>query len=320
MCISNPLNRLWCVAEGQRVEALYSASCFHYGRAQMAEIIDGKAAAQEVREQVRRDVLEFESRYGLPPGLATVLVGSDPASATYVRSKRRACAEVGIASFPHELHEHTTMEELLALIEELNRRNDVHGILVQLPLPAHLSAQRVIQALDPRKDVDGLHPVNQGKLLQGAPGLRPCTPLGVMFLLERTGVPLAGARAVVVGRSTLVGKPTALLLLERDATVTLCHSRTRDLAHVVENAEVLVVATGRPGLVRGEWVRTGAVVIDVGINRLPNGALVGDVDFSAASRRAAFITPVPGGVGPMTVAMLLRNTVQAALWQMEGQS
>ncbi len=286
----------------------------------MAEIIDGKAAAQEVRGHVRREVLEFETRYGMAPGLATVLVGSDPASATYVRSKRRACAEVGIASFPHELNERTTLDELLALIGELNRRNDVHGILVQLPLPPHLSAQQVIAALDPRKDVDGLHPVNQGKLVQGLPGLRPCTPLGIMFLLERTGLPLAGADAVVVGRSTLVGKPTAFLLLERDATVTLCHSRTRDLAHVVQRAEVLVVATGRPGLVRGDWVRMGAIVIDVGINRLPDGTLVGDVDFAAASSRAAFITPVPGGVGPMTVAMLLRNTVEAAKRQMEGQS
>ncbi|MCX8072493.1 MAG: bifunctional methylenetetrahydrofolate dehydrogenase/methenyltetrahydrofolate cyclohydrolase FolD [Candidatus Binatia bacterium] len=284
----------------------------------MAELIDGKAAAQEVREQVRQQVLEFESHHGMPPGLATVLVGSDPASATYVRSKRRACAEVGIASFPYELHEHTTLDELLALIGELNERADVHGILVQLPLPAHLPPQTVIGALDPRKDVDGLHPVNQGRLLQGLPGLRPCTPLGVMALLDRTRVSLTGAHAVVVGRSTLVGKPTALLLLERDATVTLCHSRTRDLARVVQGAEVLVVATGRPGLVRGDWVRMGAVVIDVGINRLPDGTLVGDVDFSSASARAAFITPVPGGVGPMTVAMLLRNTVQAAKWQAEG--
>ncbi|GIW43859.1 MAG: bifunctional protein FolD 2 [Candidatus Binatia bacterium] len=286
----------------------------------MAELIDGKAAAQEVRDQVRQEVVEFQVRYGMPPGLATVLVGSDPASATYVRSKRRACAEVGIASVPYELHERTSLEELLALIADLNRRSDVHGILVQLPLPGHLSAQRVIAALDPRKDVDGLHPVNQGKLVQGIPGLRPCTPLGVLHLIEKTGVPLAGAQAVVVGRSALVGKPTALLLLERDATVTLCHSRTRDLGRLVQSAEILVVATGRPGLVRGDWVRMGAVVIDVGINRLPNGTLVGDVDFASASNRAGFITPVPGGVGPMTVAMLLRNTVQAARWQMEGEN
>ncbi len=286
----------------------------------MAQLIDGKAVAREIREQVRNEAAEFHARHGRAPGLATVLVGSDPASATYVRSKRRACAEVGIASFPFELPEETTMRELLALVEELNRREDVHGILVQLPLPSHLSAQTVIAALDPRKDVDGLHPVNQGKLLQGVPGLRPCTPLGVMELLARTGVPLAGAPAVVVGRSTLVGKPTALLLLECHATVTLCHSRTRDLASVVRSAEVLVVAAGRPGLVRGDWVRTGAVVIDVGINRLPSGELIGDVDFHTASARAAWITPVPGGVGPMTVAMLLRNTVQAARWIAEGQA
>jgi len=286
----------------------------------MAQLIDGKAVAREIREQVRNEAAEFHARHGRAPGLATVLVGSDPASATYVRSKRRACAEVGIASFPFELPEETTMRELLGLVDELNRREDVHGILVQLPLPSHLSAQTVIAALDPRKDVDGLHPVNQGKLLQGVPGLRPCTPLGVMELLAQTGVPLAGAPAVVVGRSTLVGKPTALLLLECHATVTLCHSRTRDLASVVRSAEVLVVAAGRPGLVRGDWVRTGAVVIDVGINRLPSGELIGDVDFHTASARAAWITPVPGGVGPMTVAMLLRNTVQAARWIVEGQA
>jgi methylenetetrahydrofolate dehydrogenase (NADP+)/methenyltetrahydrofolate cyclohydrolase len=286
----------------------------------MAQLIDGKAAAREIREQVRNEAAEFHARHGRAPGLATVLVGNDPASATYVRSKRRACAEVGIVSFPFELPEETTMRELLGLVDELNRRDDVHGILVQLPLPSHLSAQTVIAALDPRKDVDGLHPVNQGKLLQGVPGLRPCTPLGVMELLARTGVPLAGAPAVVVGRSTLVGKPTALLLLECHATVTLCHSRTRDLASVVRSAEVLVVAAGRPGLVRGDWVRTGAVVIDVGINRLPSGELIGDVDFHTASARAAWITPVPGGVGPMTVAMLLRNTVQAARWIVEGQA
>jgi methylenetetrahydrofolate dehydrogenase (NADP+)/methenyltetrahydrofolate cyclohydrolase len=286
----------------------------------MAQLIDGKAVAREIREQVRNEAAEFHARHGRAPGLATVLVGNDPASATYVRSKRRACAEVGIASFPFALPEETTMRELLGLVDELNRREDVHGILVQLPLPSHLSAQTVIAALDPRKDVDGLHPVNQGKLLQGVPGLRPCTPLGVMELLARTGVPLAGAPAVVVGRSTLVGKPTALLLLECHATVTLCHSRTRDLASVVRSAEVLVVAAGRPGLVRGDWVRTGAVVIDVGINRLPSGKLIGDVDFHTASARAAWITPVPGGVGPMTVAMLLRNTVQAARWIVEGQA
>ena len=286
----------------------------------MAQLIDGKAVAREIREQVRNEAAEFHARHGRAPGLATVLVGSDPASATYVRSKRRACAEVGIASFPFELPEETTMRELLGLVDELNRREDVHGILVQLPLPSHLSAQTVIAALDPRKDVDGLHPVNQGKLLQGVPGLRPCTPLGVMELLAQTGVPLAGAPAVVVGRSTLVGKPTALLLLECHATVTLCHSRTRDLASIVRSGEVLVVAAGRPGLVRGDWVRTGAVVIDVGINRLPSGELIGDVDFHTASARAAWITPVPGGVGPMTVAMLLRNTVQAARWIVEGQA
>lgn len=284
----------------------------------MAAVIDGKAAAQELRDEVRHEVGRFHARHGFPPGLATVLVGDDPASATYVRSKRRACAEVGIASFPHELPATTELGDLLDLVHNLNERADVHGILVQLPLPKHLAAAEVIAALDPRKDVDGLHPLNQGRLLQGTPGLRPCTPLGVVHLIARTGVALAGASAVVVGRSSLVGKPTALLLLERDATVTLCHSRTRDLATLVHAAEILVVAAGRPGLVRGDWVRMGAVVIDVGINRLPTGELIGDVDFATAAQRAGYITPVPGGVGPMTVAMLLRNTLLAARWIVEG--
>lgn len=294
------------------------AFCLPLWPGAMAVVIDGKAVAQQVRDEVRIEVARFRDRHGFSPGLATVLVGNDPASVTYVRSKRRACAEVGIASFPHELPASTSLEELVNLIRSLNNRPDVHGILVQLPLPKQLPAAEVISALDPRKDVDGLHPLNQGQLLLGAPGLRPCTPLGVVHLIASTGVSLSGASAVVVGRSNLVGKPTALLLLERNATVTLCHSRTRDFPALVRAAEILVVAAGRPGLVRGEWIRTGAVVIDVGINRLPSGELVGDVDFATAAQRAAYITPVPGGVGPMTVAMLLRNTLQAARWLVEG--
>lgn len=282
----------------------------------MAVIIDGKRCAQEVRTQVREEVLTLLQQWGSAPGLATVLVGRDPASATYVQSKRKACAEVGIRSFPYELQSDTTETALLELIRTLNAQPDIHGILVQLPLPAHLHTQRVIEAIAPEKDVDGLHPVNQGKLLQGLPGLRPCTPLGVMHLIEQTAVSLAGANAVVVGRSNLVGKPVAILLLERHATVTLCHSRTRSLADEVARAEILVVAAGRPGLVEGEWVRPGAVVIDVGINRTAEGKLVGDVDFARAAQRAGYITPVPGGVGPMTVAMLLRNTVLAAQAQL----
>jgi len=246
------------------------------------------------------------------PGLATVLVGDDPASRLYVGNKETACEEVGMRSFGHRLAASTGQAELLALVRELGRRRDVHGILVQLPLPPPLEARPVIETLPPEKDVDGLHPVNQGRLLAGEPGLRPCTPLGVLRLIDETGVALKGAHAVVVGRSLLVGKPVALLLLERHATVTVCHSRTVDLGAEVGRADVLVAATGQAGLVRGVWIRPGAVVIDVGMNRGPDGKLCGDVEFAAACERAAHITPVPGGVGPMTVAMLLANTVSAA--------
>lgn len=277
----------------------------------MGEILDGKAAAREVREGVRAEVERLVSRHGLRPGLATVLVGDDPASKLYVGSKQKACAEVGIESFGTHLPAGTTEEELLAVVKRLNEDPRVHGILVQLPLPPGLSEKRILYALSPDKDVDGLHPVNQGRLLAGEPGLRPCTPLGVMDLLDRTGVPLRGKRAVVVGRSLLVGKPVALLLLERHATVTICHSRTADLAAEVGRAEILVAAVGRAEMIRGEWIQPGAIVVDVGINRTPGG-IRGDVEFATARERASFITPVPGGVGPMTVAMLLRNTVQAA--------
>jgi len=273
--------------------------------------IDGKRVAAAVRSEVRERVARLAS-HGVVPGLATVLVGDDPASRLYVGNKERACEEVGMHSFAHRLAASTEQAELLALVRELGRRRDVHGILVQLPLPAALDARAVIEALPPEKDVDGLHPVNQGRLLAGEPGLRPCTPLGVLHLIDETGVALKGARAVVVGRSLLVGKPVALLLLERHATVTVCHSRTVDLGAEVGRADVLVAATGQAGLVRGVWIRPGAVVIDVGMNRGPDGKLCGDVEFAAACERAAHITPVPGGVGPMTVAMLLANTVTAA--------
>lgn len=278
----------------------------------MAAIIDGKAVAQQVRDEVRARVVDFESRFRLGPGLATVLVGDDPASATYVRNKGKACAKTGIASFPHELPADTPEPDLLRLVLSLNERQDVHGILVQLPLPSHIRTHAVIEALDPEKDVDGLHPYSQARLLSGREGLRPCTPLGVMRLIETTGVEMKGVRAVVIGRSQLVGKPLALLLLERHATVTLCHSRTRSLAEEVARAEILIAAIGRPCHVRGDWIRPGSVVIDVGINRTPDGKLVGDVDFAGACERAAHVTPVPGGVGPMTIAMLLSNTVTAA--------
>ena len=277
----------------------------------MGHTIDGKRVAAAVRSEVRERVARLAS-HGVVPGLATVLVGDDPASRLYVGNKERACEEVGMHSFAHRLAASTEQAELLALVRELGRRRDVHGILVQLPLPPPLDARAVIETLPPEKDVDGLHPVNQGRLLAGEPGLRPCTPLGVLRLLDETGVVLKGAHAVVVGRSLLVGKPVALLLLERHATVTVCHSRTVDLGAEVGRADVLVAATGQAGLVRGAWIRPGAVVIDVGMNRGPDGKLCGDVEFAAACERAAHITPVPGGVGPMTVAMLLANTVSAA--------
>ena len=277
----------------------------------MGHTIDGKRVAAAVRSEVRERVARLAS-HGVVPGLATVLVGDDPASRLYVGNKERACEEVGMRSFGHRLAASTGQAELLALVRELGRRRDVHGILVQLPLPPPLEARPVIETLPPEKDVDGLHPVNQGRLLAGEPGLRPCTPLGVLRLIDETGVALKGAHAVVVGRSLLVGKPVALLLLERHATVTVCHSRTVDLGAEVGRADVLVAATGQAGLVRGAWIRPGAVVIDVGMNRGPDGKLCGDVEFAAACERAAHITPVPGGVGPMTVAMLLANTVSAA--------
>jgi methylenetetrahydrofolate dehydrogenase (NADP+) / methenyltetrahydrofolate cyclohydrolase len=277
----------------------------------VGQTIDGKAVAAVVRSEVRERVARLAAR-GVVAGLATVLVGDDPASRLYVGNKERACEEVGLRSFGHRLPATTTEAELIALVRDLGRRADVHGILVQLPLPGRLDAQRVIETLPAGKDVDGLHPSSQGRLLAGQPGLRPCTPLGVMRLLDQTGIELKGARAVVVGRSVLVGKPVALLLLERHATVTMCHSRTADLGAEIGRADVVVAATGQAGLVRGAWIRPGAVVIDVGINRGPDGKLCGDVEFAVARERASWITPVPGGVGPMTVAMLLDNTVTAA--------
>ncbi len=285
----------------------------------MGVTIDGKAVAQVVRDEVRRGVEEFARRHGRPPGLATVLVGDHPPSQTYVRSKQKACAEVGIRSFGYELDKSIPQEEVHRLVRELNQREEVDGILVQLPLPAGFDAEAVIDAVDPRKDVDGLHPANQARLILGRPGLRPCTPLGILRLIDSTGTEIRGKRAVVVGRSNLVGKPVAFLLLERHATVTLCHSRTRDRAGEVARAEILVAAMGRPEAIRGEWIALGSVVIDVGINRQPDGKLVGDVEYESARERAAYITPVPGGVGPMTIAMLLQNTLAAA-WARQGDA
>jgi methylenetetrahydrofolate dehydrogenase (NADP+)/methenyltetrahydrofolate cyclohydrolase len=278
----------------------------------MGEIIDGTAAAKALREKVQQEVAALQRAHGVKPGLATVLVGDNPASASYVRSKRKACGEIGLFSEGIELSAETSQGELLRVVRGLNERPDIHGILVQLPLPAHIDADAVIDAIDPDKDVDGLHPINQARLVMGRPGLRPCTPLGVMHLIDATGVELKGARAVVAGRSNLVGKPVAFMLLERHATLTICHSRTRDLGGEIGRADVVVAAIGRAEMIRGDWIRPGSVVIDVGINRVADGRLVGDVEFATARERAAFITPVPRGVGPMTVAMLMQNTLTAA--------
>jgi methylenetetrahydrofolate dehydrogenase (NADP+)/methenyltetrahydrofolate cyclohydrolase len=276
-----------------------------------ARAIDGKAIAAAVRERVATEVAELAGERGRAPQLVTVIVGDDPASQVYVAGKHRACQEVGLRSAHHGLATETTEAELLGLVERLNRDDDVDGILVQLPVPGHIDPDRVVATIDPAKDVDGLTPVNAGLLAPGMPGLVSCTPAGVMELLRHEGVELEGAEAVVVGRSKLVGVPVARLLLAANATVTTCHSRTRDLAAVCRRADVLVAAVGVPRLLGADAIKPGAVVIDVGVNRTESG-LVGDVDFGAAVEVAAAITPVPGGVGPMTVAMLLVNTVAAA--------
>ena len=276
-----------------------------------ATVIDGKAVAARVREGIAREVGELLERGEARPGLATIIIGDDPASAIYVGAKQRACAEVGVEGFDHRRPADVGRDEVAGLIERLNADEAVNGILLQLPVPAPLDGNELTALIDPDKDVDGLTPISAGRLAQGREGLRPCTPTGVIELLEVGGVVLDGAEAVVVGRSNLVGKPLAHLLLERNATVTACHSRTRGLAAVCARADVLVAAVGVPRLVRGEWVKPGAAVIDVGMNRLEEG-LAGDVDFEPTAARAGLITPVPGGVGPMTIAMLLRNTLRAA--------
>jgi methylenetetrahydrofolate dehydrogenase (NADP+)/methenyltetrahydrofolate cyclohydrolase len=276
-----------------------------------ARVIDGKAVAAAVRERVKVDVAAYKEEAGRTPGLATVLVGDDPASEIYVANKRRTTEEVGMRSIHHAPEASIREEELLELVRELGGDDEVDGILVQLPLPAHIDSDAIVQALDPQKDVDGLTPVNAGLLAHGTPGLVPCTPAGVMELLAHEGVELEGAEAVVVGRSKLVGVPVARLLLAANATVTICHSRTRDLDATCRRADVLVAAVGVPRLLGAEAVKPGAIVIDVGMNRLEDG-LAGDVDYEAAAEVAAAITPVPGGVGPMTIAMLLSNTLQAA--------
>jgi methylenetetrahydrofolate dehydrogenase (NADP+)/methenyltetrahydrofolate cyclohydrolase len=276
-----------------------------------AKIIDGKAIAQQVRDEVRDEVAAWVAAGNPQPGLATVLVGEDPASAVYVGGKQKACKEAGIAGFDHRLPHDTPHDDVARVLVELNADPRVSGILLQLPTPPQVDGPALTELIDPAKDVDGLTPISAGLLAKGRPGLRPCTPAGVMELLRRHDVTLTGAEAVVVGRSDLVGKPVGALLLAENATVTTCHSRTRDLPEVCRRADVLIAAVGRPEMVQGDWIKEGAVVIDVGINRTDRG-LVGDVHYESAAERAGLITPVPGGVGPMTIAMLLRNTLQAA--------
>jgi methylenetetrahydrofolate dehydrogenase (NADP+)/methenyltetrahydrofolate cyclohydrolase len=278
-----------------------------------AQIINGKLIAQQIRDELAVEVVEFIQNNSVVPCLAAVLVGDDPASQVYVRNKVKACEHVGIDSQLHRLPADTTQDDLLKLVAKLNKDESVHGILVQLPLPAHMDTDLVLQAVSPAKDVDAFHPVNVGRLVQGKPRFLPCTPHGVMQLLKRTGIETAGKHAVVVGRSDIVGKPLAILLAAKgaDATVTLCHSRTKDLASFTRQADIVIAAIGKPEFITGDMLKPGAVVIDVGVNRIERG-LVGDVEYDSASKVASYITPVPGGVGPMTIAMLLINTLRAA--------
>ena len=277
-----------------------------------AKIIDGKRIAEEFRREVRAGTDALEQSGKRRPGLAVVMVGDNAASAVYVRNKRRACEETGIVSVAHDLPASTSEAELLGLIERLNADPAIDGILVQLPLPAHVASVAVLERIDPAKDVDGFHPYNVGRLAQRMPIQRPCTPYGIMLMLEREGLEVRGKNAVIVGQSNIVGRPMALELLMKAATITVCHSQTRDLERQVSEAEILVAAIGKPQFVPGAWIRPGSVVIDVGINRLPDGKLVGDVQYDEAARRAGWITPVPGGVGPMTIAALMKNTLESA--------
>lgn len=275
------------------------------------KILDGKAVSLKVKESVKVRADELK-KFGIEPTLAVVLVGEDKASQTYVRAKEKACNEYGIKSVAHRLSENTTQNELLALINVLNLDDSIHGILVQLPLPKHIDTNVVLAAIDPRKDVDGFHAVNVGKLVSGLDGFVPCTPLGVMEILKEYGIDVAGLNAVVIGRSNIVGKPMANLLLNASATVTVTHSKTKNLKEICKNADLIVAAIGRPFFLKADMVKDGAVVVDVGINRLDDGRLVGDVDFDEVAPKCSYITPVPGGVGPMTIAMLLNNTILAA--------
>jgi methylenetetrahydrofolate dehydrogenase (NADP+)/methenyltetrahydrofolate cyclohydrolase len=276
-----------------------------------AQILDGKAIAADIRQGLKLKVSQMTDAGQRPPGLAVVLVGENPASQVYVRNKQRSCEEVGFLSELHRLPGETVQAELLALIDQLNDRGEIDGILVQLPLPPQIDEESVIERILPTKDVDGFHPYNVGRLVLRMPILRPCTPKGIMTMLERTGRKLEGMDAVIIGQSNIVGRPMALELLAARCTITVCHSRTKALEDKMRSADVLVAAVGRPRFVKGEWVKEGAMVIDVGINRLEDGSLCGDVDFESAKEKAGWITPVPGGVGPMTIASLLENTLQA---------
>lgn len=277
----------------------------------MAQIINGREVSKNTREEIKRETEELAAKYGKRPGLAVIIVGEDPASKVYVANKEKGCAEVGFYSELYRLPENTEMDELLALIEKLNNDDKINGILCQLPLPKHLDEEKVILAINPNKDVDAFHPVNTGKIMIGNYSFLPCTPAGVMKLIESTGVSVSGKECVVIGRSNIVGKPQAMLLLQANGTVTICHSRTKDLAEVTRRADILVVAIGKADFITGDMIKEGAVVIDVGMNRKADGKLTGDVDFESAEKVAGYITPVPGGVGPMTITMLLQNTLTA---------
>ncbi len=278
----------------------------------MANIIDGKAISAAIRQEIKAETESFAKENGFRPGLAVIIVGEDPASQVYVRNKRRACEEVGFYSEAYELPAETTQEELNALVDKLNANNKIHGILCQLPLPKHLDENEVILRIDPKKDVDAFHPVNVGRIMIGDYSFLPCTPAGVMALLDRSGIEISGKECVVVGRSNIVGKPQAMLLLHANGTVTVCHSRTKNLAEVCRRADILVAAIGKADFFTADMVKEGAIVIDVGMNKRADGKLTGDVDFESVAPKASYITPVPGGVGPMTITMLMQNTLTAA--------
>lgn len=278
----------------------------------MAQLLKGKEVSARIKAELKKEVEELKAE-GINPGLAVIIVGEDPASQVYVRNKERACEECGIYSEKYALPEETTQEELLNLIDTLNKKSNISGILVQLPVPKHIDEETIINAIDPKKDVDAFHPVNVGKIMVGNYDFVPCTPAGVMELIKESGIDVCGKECVVVGRSNIVGKPQAMLLLHKNGTVTICHSRTKNLAEKTKQADILIAAVGIPNFIKGDMIKEGAVVIDVGINRLDNGKLCGDVEFETAEKIAGAITPVPGGVGPMTIAMLMKNTVKAAL-------